>query len=125
MPEPSPHFSRLLVDAIHRDQLWQHGGLRGVKDENALESALARPRQSDLATLAAAYGYGLAKNHPYLVGNKRVAFMAMYTFLGTNGYEIQAEEEDVVRVLLGVAAGEWEEEALADWVRGHLERLPG
>ncbi len=131
MPEPK-WVSRLVVDAIHQDQLWQHGGLRGVKDENALESALARPRQkfvyepdSDLAVLAAAYGYGLAKNHPYFDGNKRVAFMAMYTFVCVNGYEIQAEEEDVVRVMLGVAAGEWEEEALADWIRDHLERLPG
>ena len=130
MPEPK-WVSRLLVDAIHQDQLQEHGGLRGIKDDNALESALARPRQklcyepdSDLATLAAACGYGLARNHPYLDGNKRVAFMAMYTFLCMNGYEIQAEEEDVVRVMLKVAAGEWREEQFADWVRDHMDRLP-
>ncbi|NIP87774.1 MAG: type II toxin-antitoxin system death-on-curing family toxin, partial [Gammaproteobacteria bacterium] len=74
-------------DAIHRDQLRQHGGVPGVRDENALESALARPRNkwaydpdADLAALAAAYGYGLATNHGYNDGNKRIAFMAMYVF---------------------------------------------
>ena len=129
MAEPK-WISRLLVDAIHQEQLGEHGGLHGTKDENALESALARPRQklayepdTDLPTLAAAYGFGLARNHPYVDGNKRVAFMAMYTFLGLNGHEIEAEEEDVVRVMLAVAAGEWREDQLADWVRGHIQPL--
>ena len=88
-------LSRRLLDAIHLDQLREHGGSPGVRDENALESALGRPRNrwlydpaSDLATLAAAYGYGLATNHGYVDGNKRVAFMALYTFLALNGWRV-------------------------------------
>ena len=78
-----------MVDAIHNDQLREHGGLPGVRDENALESALARPQQkwryaegADVATLAAAYAFGLTKNHPYRDGNKRIGFLALATFLG-------------------------------------------
>src|SRR3972149_5756002 len=88
---------RLVVDAVHAQQLREHGGLHGVRDENALESALARPRnkwaydpESDLATLAAAHGYGLATNHPYRDGNKRIAFLTMVIFLGLNGRDLEA-----------------------------------
>lgn len=121
---------RLVLDAVHLDQLREHGGLPGVRDEAALESALARPRQkwayeadADLALLAAAYGYGLARSHPYRDGNKRVAFLAMATFLGMNGYEIEAPETEVVTVMVGVAAGHLTEPQLAEWVRAHLLRL--
>ncbi|MEO8735026.1 MAG: type II toxin-antitoxin system death-on-curing family toxin, partial [Edaphobacter sp.] len=99
-------ISRIAVDAIHFDQLRQHGGLPGLKDENALESALARPRNkrvyknADLALLAAAYGYGLATNHGYIDGNKRTAFSVMYTFLGVNGWEIEAPETEIVSLML-------------------------
>ncbi len=114
-------------DAIHFDQLRQHGGIPGVRDENALESALARPRNrwayepdSDPAALAAAYGYGLATNHGYNDGNKRVAFMAMYVFLGINGWEIDAPEPEVVQVMLAVADGRLDEDGLRDWLRDHM-----
>ena len=118
----------MTVDAMHFDQLRQHGGPFGIKDENALESALARPRQkrayepeSDLCALAAAYGYGLARSHPYSDGNKRIAFVAMYTFLGVNGWEIVAPEPEVVQLMLGVASGTCDEERLATWLREHVE----
>src|SRR6476661_8829423 len=103
---------RLVIDAVHLDQLREHGGLRGIRDENALESALARARNkwayesiSDPAVLAAAYGYGLATSHPYQDGNKRIAFLAMVIFLGLNGWDLEAPEADVVAIMLGVAAG--------------------
>jgi death-on-curing protein len=121
---------RLVLDAVHLDQLREHGGLPGVRDEAALEAALARPKQkwayeaeADLALLAAAYGFGLARNHPYRDGNKRVAFLAMATFLGLNGFEIEAPEAEVVAVMVGVAAGHLTERQLADWLRVHLVPL--
>lgn len=124
-------MDRTIVDAMHYDQLRQHGGLFGIRDENALESALARPRQkrtyepaSDLCLLAAAYGYGLATNHAYTDGNKRIAFVAMYTFLGVNGWEIVAAEAEVVEVMLAVAAGTRDEGSLAAWLREHVEPFP-
>ena len=126
MAEPR-WLSRRLVDAIHRDQLRQHGGRPGVRDDDALESALARPRNrwlyeadSDAAALAAAYGFGLATSHAYVDGNKRVAFMALYVFLGLNGRDLDAPEPEVVEVMLALASGELAEEALAAWVREHL-----
>jgi death-on-curing protein len=94
----------------------------------ALESALARPLnklayepESDLASLAAAYGYGLATNHAYVDGNKRVAFMAMYVFLGLNGQELEATQAEVVDIMLAVADGRLGETELAAWVREHVE----
>lgn len=114
------------MDAIHDDQLREHGGLHGVRDENALESALARPWQKfaydascDVADLAAAYGYGLTTSHGYSDGNKRVGFMAMYTFLGLNGRDLDASEKEVVELMLSVASGKTIEDALASWVRTH------
>ncbi len=79
--------------------------------------------QPDLALLAAAYGFGLATNHPYRDGNKRAAFLAMAIFLGLNGYEIEAPEAEVVTVMVGVAAGLIKERQLAEWVRAHLVPL--
>lgn len=118
---------RLVLDAVHLDQLREHGGLPGIRDEAALESALARPKQkwaydkdADLALLAAAYGFGIATNHPYRDGNKRAAFLAMATFAGLNGFEIEASEAEVVTVMVGVAAGRLKERQLADWLRAHL-----
>lgn len=116
-----------MVDAVHLDLLRTHGGMPGLRDEGALESALARPRQkwtyarqADLATLAAAYGYGLARNHPYRDGNKRIAFMVMAIFLGLNGREIDATEEEIVTIILSLAEGRMSELALAKWIRLHL-----
>ncbi len=120
-------IDRVVLDAVHTDLLHTHGGLAGVRDENALESALARPRhrwaygrRSDLATLAASYGFGLARNHPYRDGNKRIAFLAMAVFLGLNGHEIEAPEADVVTLMVGIAAGRLSETRVAGWVRGHI-----
>ena len=119
--------NRSIVRAIHVDQVRQHGGSHGLRDEGLLESALEHPRnrwryepESDLARIAAAYGYGLARNHPFVDGNKRVAFQTMYVFLGLNGYRIEAAETEVVTLVLGFAAGDVGEESLADWLRDHI-----
>ena len=117
-------LDHLVVDAVHLDQLREHGGLQGVRDENALESALARARNKwayelapDLAALAAAYGYGLAASHPYHDGNKRIAFLAMVMFLGLNGWDLDASESEVVSTMLAVADGSYSEPELAEWLR--------
>ena len=125
-----PHWlSRLVVDAIHTDQLREHGGLPGVRDENALESALARPEQkwhyadrTDMSTLAAAYAFGLVQNHPYRDGNKRIGFLAMVTFLGVNGHDFSAADAEVVTEFLALADGRVSEEALAGWIRRHSSK---
>ena len=115
-----------MVDAIHNDQLREHGGLPGVRDETVLESALARPQQKwyyaerpDLASLAAAYGFGLAKNHPYRDGNTRIGFLAMVTFLGMNGHDLEATDPEVIAEMLALAYGRVSEQALASWIRQH------
>jgi death on curing protein len=119
-------LSRVVVDAIHSDQLREHGGLPGVRDDNVLESALARPQQkwqygaaTDVSMLAAAYAFGLVKNHPYRDGNKRIGFLVMVTFLGINGHEFAATEADVVGEFLALADGRVSEDELADWIRHH------
>lgn len=122
---------RLVVDAIHLDLVRTHGGLAGVRDESALESALARPRHRwahgrdvRIETLAATYGYGFARNHPYRDGNKRVAFVVMLVFLGLNGFDFDVPESDVVATMLRLAAGHLSEPALAKWLRQHLTPYP-
>jgi len=119
----------LVVEAVQLDQLREHGGLPGVRDENALEAALARPQHKwhcekglDLATLAAAYAFGLAKSHAFNDGNKRIAFLAAVIFLGLNGKELKATEAEVVEVMVALAAGSLSEEQLAEWVRERLTR---
>ena len=121
---------RLVVDSAHLDQLREHGGLPGVRDENALEAALARARQkwnyepeSDLATLAAAYAFGLAKAHPFSDGNKRTAFITMMAFLGLNDKELTTTEGEVVEVMVAVADGSMAEAQLAGWIRARLTPL--
>jgi death on curing protein len=116
----------MVIDAIHNDQLREHGGLPGVRDENVLESALARPQQkwhyeegADLQGLAAAYAFGIVRNHPYRDGNKRMGFLAMVTFLGINAYTFEASDAEVVTTFVALAAGEVSEEQLADWIRTH------
>ncbi|MDQ6831279.1 MAG: type II toxin-antitoxin system death-on-curing family toxin [Gemmatimonadota bacterium] len=115
-----------MLEVIHADQVRTHGGAAGVRDEGLLDSALARPRtrwgyekRTDLSGLAASYGIALAKNHPFVDGNKRVAFQAMYVFLGLNGCRIVALESEVVSMMLGVAAGTTDEGALAIWIAEH------
>lgn len=123
-------LKRAWVDALHFRQLQRFGGRYGVRDENAIESALARPRQqwayaehNDLASLAAAYGYGLTRNHGYVDGNKRIGFVAMAVFLDLNGWTLHAPEPDVVRVMSAVAAGAMSEPELAAWLRSYVQTL--
>lgn len=120
-------LNRLIVDAVHTDQIREHGGLPGVRDEHALESALPRPQQrwqydshADTAAVAAAYAFGLVTSHPYRDGNKRVGFLAMVTFLGINGLDFDAPEPDVVTRILMLADGSLSEEQLTEWVRSHI-----
>jgi death-on-curing protein len=120
---------RLVVEAIHVDQVREHGGLIGIRDENALESALARARQRwfyepgvDLSRLAADYAFGLSTNHPFNDGNKRVAFVTAVTFLGLNGLEFEATDEDVVATMLTLASGKLSEKKLADWFRARTKK---
>jgi death on curing protein len=115
---------RLVVEAVQFDLVREHGGLLGLRDEHALEAALARPRrrhayrpEADLAELAAACGHGLCVGHPYHDGNKRIAFVVMAVFLELNGVELEAGEADVVTTLLALASGELSEGRLAVWVR--------
>lgn len=122
-------LSRLIVDAIHTDQMREHGGLPGVRDEHALESALARPQQRwhydphvDTAAVAAAYAFGLVNNHPYRDGNKRIGFLAMVTFLGINGFDFDAPEPEVVTRILMLDDGSMSEEQLAEWARAHIHK---
>jgi len=122
-------LSRTVVDAIHTDQVREHGGLPGVRDEHLLESALARPQQkwhyadrTDMPTLAAACAFGLVQNHPYRDGNKRIGFLAVVTFLGINGHDCSATDTDVVSEFLALADGSISEEGLANWIRQHSSR---
>jgi death-on-curing protein len=122
-------LNRIIVDSIHNDQVREHGGLPGLRDENALESALARPRHKwaysrrhDPASLAAAYGYSIVRNHPYVDGNKRVGFLAIVTFLGINGFDFIATDAEVLNTIVELAAGRVSEENLTDWIRRHSVR---
>jgi death-on-curing protein len=122
-------LARLIVDAIHADQVRQHGGLPGIRDENVLEAALARPRQkweyddgADISQLAASYAFGFSRNHPYRDGNKRIAFLTLVAFLGVNDYDFDTTDEDVVTTMLALADGSLTETELADWVRARSKR---
>lgn len=111
-----------IAKLIHADQISQHGGSSGIRDENLLSASLARPRhlfaygQPTLFDLAAAYGYGLAKNHPFIDGNKRVAFAVMATFLELNGYSLDVPEMDVVAMMEGLATDRENQDSLAKWL---------
>lgn len=128
---PPRWVSRLLVEAMHLDQLRTHGGLPGLRDEGASESALARPRNKlangrrvDLAVLAAAYAYGLARNHPFADGNKRIAFLTAVVFLGLNGWDFEAPDAEVVAHMVALADGRVTEAKCAAWFRAGMRRLP-
>lgn len=109
--------------AAHAEQLSEHGGGNGVRDEGALESALSRPRnldahgQLDAAALAAAYAFGIARNHPFVDGNKRTAAVVSEIFLVRNGYRLDASDAEVVVAFLALAAGDLSEEELSGWFR--------
>jgi death-on-curing protein len=125
-------LKREWVDALHFQQLKRFGGLYGIRDDGAIESALARPlnqwaygQAEDLAALGAAYGFALSRSHGYSDGNKRIAFMAMAVFVDLNGWVLEAPEPEVVAIMLGVAAGDRSESDLAAWLREHLKPAPG
>lgn len=116
-----------VVEAVHAEQLAEHGGAPGTRDAGLLESALARPRHlasygdPDIADLAVAYGYGVARNHPFIDGNKRTAFVAVELFLALNGADLTATDADCVLTMLDVAAGSLDEAAFAAWIRSHQQ----
>ena len=116
------------VLAFHEEQLREHGGLAGVRDESALEGSLARPRnlflyeKPDLHALAATYAHALARNHPFNDGNKRAAFISAYVFLALNGVELTLTEAKAVEVMLALAAGKLSQKGFADCLRECSER---
>ena len=125
MNSPWIWLDAAVLRAVHDEQLAEHGGAGGLRDAGLFESAIARPRNvaaygaPDVADLAAAYGYGLARNHPFIDGNKRTAFVAVELFLSINGHDLVAADLDCVLTMLAVAAGDMEEASFADWIRRH------
>ena len=112
------------VRAMHAELIADHGGVEGLRDPGLLSSALARPknrrvygRSSPIFDLAAVYGTGIVRNHPFIDGNKRVALMVVYTFLEMNGYRLEAPEVEAVGIMLALAAGEVDEKALSGWLK--------
>jgi death on curing protein len=118
-----------LVSAFHLRQLAEHGGGTGVRDLGLLDSALQRPKNkinyggADIAELAAAYAFGIARNHPFIDGNKRTALVASFTFLHLNGYKTKTSQAENVTVFLALAAGTLSEDNLAIWFRSNLQKL--
>jgi len=115
--------------AIHEAQLAEHGGMAGLRDEGLFLSAMARPQnvaaygeRPDAADLATAYAFGLARNHPFLDGNKRTAFVVMELFLNLNGWMLEADDAECISTMESVAAGDLSEKKLADWLRSHIAR---
>lgn len=118
----------LLVAALHRRQLAEHGGADGIRDAGLLESALNRPKQlfhygdppPDIAALAAAYAFGVAKNHPFFDGNKRTSCVIYELFLELNGYRLNAVETEEYQIFIALASGDLSEEGLANWIRRNI-----
>ncbi len=116
-------LTRQIIVAIHDEQLAIHGGASGLRDEGMLESALDRPKNkwsyenAGLEELAAAYAFAIARNHPFIDGNKRTSLLALYTFLGVNGIEFNVPEAEAATMILALAAGEVNEEGLTRWIR--------
>jgi death-on-curing protein len=119
--------NRQVLLLLHDESLAEHGGAPGLRDEGLLDSALARPlnlahyEQPDLADLAASYGVGLAKNHAFIDGNKRAAFLAVGLFLAVNGFQLRASQADATLTMLDVAAGAMDEPTFAKWIRDHIQ----
>ncbi|MCB2194102.1 MAG: type II toxin-antitoxin system death-on-curing family toxin [Deltaproteobacteria bacterium] len=118
---------RQAVIDLHRQQIAEHGGLSGIQKQGSLDSALARPRQiesygeraNDIPALAAAYAWGIAKNHPFVDGNKRMSLICIYVFLGLNGLYLDAREEDAFQAMMELAEGSLDENSLAQWIRSN------
>lgn len=128
MKEPEWLDIELVLD-FHAEQLALFGGADGIRDRGLLESALARPINkfayggTELAALAAAYGFGIARNHAFVDGNKRTALASMIVFLGLNGIDLDATQEEATAIIVGLAAGEIPEEILANWIADHMKPL--
>jgi death-on-curing protein len=128
MKEPRWLDQRVVL-LLHSESLAEHGGSSGMRDQGLCESALARPRNlfahepdADIAQLAAAYGFGLARNHAFVDGNKRIAFIAVTLFLRLNGFRLVSEHVDKIRTMINVAAEKIQEAEFADWIRAHSNR---
>jgi death on curing protein len=119
-----------IVLAFHEDQIKEYGGKTGIRDINLLKSALAQPEasfggeyvHSDIFEMAAAYGFHICKNHPFFDGNKRTAFLAMYTFLHVNGWELIADKKLTYAVVMDLAAGKLSKEELTDFLRNNSKK---
>lgn len=117
-----------ILLAAHDEQLAEHGGASGIRDKGLFESALARPQnlalyeKPDAAALAACYAFGLAKNHPFVDGNKRIALIALEYFLALNGYMLVADDAQCVLAILSLASGDLAEKELAQWIRKHMKK---
>jgi death-on-curing protein len=126
MKEPR-WLAKVIVLKVHERQIEEHGGAHGVRDEGLLESALARPINAhaygadDMAALAAAYAFGICRNHPFIDGNKRTAFVACELFLAANRHELVASDEECLAYMLALAAGEIDESEFAAWLRDNVE----
>ena len=120
-------INRQVLLLLHDESLAEHGGAPGLRDEVLLDSALGRPQNllaygsPDLSDLAASYGYGLAKNHAFVDGNKRAAFLAVGLFLMVNGHRLIATQADATMTMLALAAGHMDESAFAQWIRRHIQ----
>ena len=121
--------TKSVVLAIHEQQIAEHGGTAGVRDIGLLESALARPQnlaaytEPDIAAMAAAYGFGVARNHPFLDGNKRTSYVVTFSFLRLNGIDVRADEATKLDLWLRLASGDVTEEQLAEWLRSHSVKV--
>lgn len=129
MKEPSWIHPRALL-LLHAESLAEHGGLTGFRDENAFHATLARPQHlfnyepdADRSRLAAAYGFGLIRDHPFNDGIKRAGFLAILLFLDLNGFELRVEQVEAIQVIFKTAAGKMSEPELASWIRDHVRRL--
>ena len=117
-----------VLMAAHDEQLAEHGGATGIRDRGLFESALARPQnlaaygEPDAAALAAAYAFGIAKNHAFVDGNKRTALVALEYFLALNDFELTADDPQCVLVILSIASGAFSEDELAAWIRKHMKQ---
>ena len=121
-------LNRAVLIAVHDMQLAEHGGGAGLRDNNLLESAMAKPQNlaaygaPDAAALAAAYGYGISRNHAFVDGNKRTGLVAAELFLGLNGWQLLVTDSDCVLTMLAVASGDITEEEFAAWIRAHASK---
>lgn len=128
---PDPNWiSKKALLLLHEESLAAFGGARGMRDKGLLDSALARPHNtlaynsdSSIADLAASYAYGLARNHPFVDGNKRMAFLSIGLFLALNGHQLLADPVDAISHIQNLAGGELPERELADWINAHMQKI--